>query len=68
VILNTSFNLRGEPVVTSPANAFSTYSKSEMDSLVMGSFIVDKQPVSPSHSTVAVGDVVDENAEAPTRS
>jgi carbamoyltransferase len=68
VILNTSFNLRGEPVVTTPANAFSTYSKSEMDSLVMGSFIVDKQPVTSSHSTVAVGNVVDENAEAPTRS
>jgi carbamoyltransferase len=42
VILNTSFNLRGEPIVTTPANAFSTFSKSEMDSLVLGNFIVDK--------------------------
>jgi carbamoyltransferase len=42
VVLNTSFNLRGEPIVTTPANAFSTFSKSEMDTLVLGNFIVDK--------------------------
>jgi carbamoyltransferase len=42
VVLNTSFNLRGEPIVTTPANAFSTFSKSEMDSLILGNFIVDK--------------------------
>jgi carbamoyltransferase len=43
VVLNTSFNLRGEPIVTTPANAFSTFAKSEMDSLVLGNFIVDKR-------------------------
>ncbi len=42
VILNTSFNLRGEPIVTTPANAFSTFSKSEMDTLVLDNFVVDK--------------------------
>ena len=42
VILNTSFNLKGEPVVTTPANAFSTFSKSEMDCLVMGNHVVEK--------------------------
>lgn len=42
VILNTSFNLKGEPVVTTPANAFNTFSKSEMDCLVLGNYIVDK--------------------------
>ncbi|HEV2176107.1 MAG TPA: carbamoyltransferase [Terriglobia bacterium] len=42
VVLNTSFNLKGEPVVNTPANAFNTYSKSEMDSLVLGNFVVDK--------------------------
>jgi len=47
VILNTSFNLRGEPIVNTPANAFSTFSKSEMDSLVLGNFIVDKPDSSP---------------------
>jgi carbamoyltransferase len=43
VILNTSFNLKGEPVVTTPANAFSTFSKSEMDCLVMGNHVVEKE-------------------------
>ncbi len=43
VLLNTSFNLRGEPVVTTPANAFSTFSRSEMDCLVMGNYIVEKK-------------------------
>ena len=43
VVLNTSFNLRGEPIVTTPANAFNTFSKSEMDSLVMENFLVEKR-------------------------
>lgn len=43
VILNTSFNLKGEPIVNTPANAFNTFSKSEMDSLILGNYIVDKQ-------------------------
>lgn len=42
VLLNTSFNLKGEPIVTTPANAFSTFSKSEMDCLVMENFLVEK--------------------------
>ena len=43
VILNTSFNLKGEPIVNTPANAFNTFSKSDMDALVLGNFIIDKQ-------------------------
>lgn len=43
VVLNTSFNLRGEPIVTTPANAFNTFSKSEMDTLVLGNFLVEKR-------------------------
>lgn len=42
VVLNTSFNLRGEPIVTTPANAFSTFSRSEMDCLVLGNFLIEK--------------------------
>jgi carbamoyltransferase len=66
VILNTSFNLRGEPIVTTPANAFSTYSKSEMDSLVLGNFIVDKAAAA-SHSAVPDTAELDEPL-APARS
>ena len=42
-VLNTSFNLKGEPIVNTPANAFNTFSKSEMDTLVLGNIIVEKQ-------------------------
>ncbi|MGO9272293.1 MAG: carbamoyltransferase [Terriglobia bacterium] len=42
VVLNTSFNLKGEPIVNTPANAFNTYSKSEMDCLVLGDYLVEK--------------------------
>jgi len=43
VVLNTSFNLRGEPIVNTPADAFNTFSKSEMDSLVLENFLVEKE-------------------------
>jgi carbamoyltransferase len=42
VILNTSFNLKGEPIVSSPAEAFSTFSRCGMDVLVLGNHIVEK--------------------------
>ncbi len=41
-VLNTSFNLKGEPIVNTPANAFNTFVKSEMDALVLGNFVVEK--------------------------
>lgn len=42
VVLNTSFNLRGEPIVTSPANAFRTFSNSGIDMLVLENCVVRK--------------------------
>ncbi len=42
VILNTSFNLKGEPVVNTPAEAFNSFYKSGMDYLILGNYIVDK--------------------------
>ena len=42
VLLNTSFNLRGEPIVASPANAFRTFSKSGIDVLVLENFMIRK--------------------------
>jgi carbamoyltransferase len=43
VLLNTSFNLKGEPIVNTPAEAFSTFARSGMDVLVMGHHLVDKK-------------------------
>ena len=42
VVLNTSFNLKGEPVVNSPDHAISTFLRSDMDTLVMGQTMVSK--------------------------
>jgi len=42
VLLNTSFNLRGEPIVNTPQNALNTFRKSDIDQLVMGNFLVKK--------------------------
>ncbi len=42
VILNTSFNLKGEPIVETPAQAFNTFSRSEMDVLYLGNYIIEK--------------------------
>lgn len=46
VLLNTSFNLKGEPIVATPADAYATFIRSGMDALVMGSFLVEKEGVS----------------------
>lgn len=43
VLLNTSFNLRGEPIVASPADALTTFSASGLDALVLEDCLVQKQ-------------------------
>ncbi len=42
VLLNTSFNLKGEPIVNTPAEAFNTFNQSGMDVLVLGDCVVEK--------------------------
>ena len=42
VILNTSFNLRGEPMVNTPTDAISSFNRSNLDYLCMGNFIIKK--------------------------
>lgn len=42
VLLNSSFNRRGEPIVETPANAIKTFQWSGLDCLVCGPFIVRK--------------------------
>ncbi len=43
IILNTSFNVQGEPMVNSPTDALNTFINSGLDLLVLGDFIIDKQ-------------------------
>ena len=42
VLLNTSYNLRGEPIVTTPQNAWSTFHNSGIDTLVLENFLITK--------------------------
>lgn len=42
VLVNTSFNVRGEPIVCTPQEAYRSFLATEMDVLVLGEFVVDK--------------------------
>jgi len=43
IIINTSFNVRGEPIVRSPTDAFNCFMGTELDYLVIGNCILDKK-------------------------
>ncbi len=43
VIVNTSFNVRGEPIVCTPEDAYRCFTRTNMDYLVLGSYLIDKQ-------------------------
>ena len=43
VIINTSFNVRGEPIVETPTDAFSCFMRTEMDNLVLGNYLISKK-------------------------
>ena len=42
VVLNTSFNLKGEPIVNTPQEAFNTFTQSGMDVLALGEYVIEK--------------------------
>jgi carbamoyltransferase len=42
VIVNTSFNVRGEPIVCNPADAFACFARTAIDALVIGPFLVER--------------------------
>ena len=47
VLLNTSFNLRGEPIVCTPHDAYLCFMRSGIDYLVMENFLLDKKKMKP---------------------
>ena len=47
VIVNTSFNVRGEPIVCTPEHAFMCFMRTQMDYLVLNNFLVAKRSVKP---------------------
>jgi carbamoyltransferase len=42
VIINTSFNVRGEPLVLTPQDAYRCFMRTEIDCLMLGNFLIDK--------------------------
>jgi carbamoyltransferase len=47
IIINTSFNVRGEPIVCTPEDAYRCFMRTEMDYLVLNSFLLDKKEQPP---------------------
>ena len=43
VLLNTSLNVQGEPIVSTPESALNTFESSGLDTLVMGNFMIDRE-------------------------
>lgn len=52
VIINTSFNVRGEPIVESPMDAYKCFMRTEMDVLVMGNCILRKEEQPEFHDDI----------------
>jgi carbamoyltransferase len=57
VLVNTSFNVRGEPPVCTPEEAFRCFMRTEMDYLVLGNFLLDKMQQDPAN--VVKGEAID---------
>jgi carbamoyltransferase len=47
VIINTSFNVRGEPIVAAPEHAFTCFMRTNMDYLLLGNFLLEKKEQKP---------------------
>ncbi len=47
VLVNTSFNVRGEPIVCTPADAYRCFMRTELDFLVMDNYLLEKQEQPP---------------------
>src|SRR3990172_9699808 len=47
VIINTSFNVRGEPIVCTPEDAHLCFMRTNMDYLLMGNYLVEKEEMKP---------------------
>jgi carbamoyltransferase len=51
VVVNTSFNVRGEPIVCTPTDAYRTFVNTGIDALVIGNFVVKEKPAAVDYSS-----------------
>ena len=47
VLVNTSFNVRGEPIVCTPKDAYLCFMRTEMDYLILNNFLLKKEDQKP---------------------
>ena len=59
LIINTSFNVRGEPIVCTPDDAYRCFMRTNMDYLVIGSFLIDKKKQNPGQVRLEEVDLFD---------
>lgn len=53
VVINTSFNVRGEPIVCSPLDAYRCFMRTEMDYLVLGNYLLSKKEQPKKSDTIS---------------
>jgi len=61
VLINTSFNVRGEPIVCTPEEAFKCFLRTNMDYLVLGSFVLDR--AKQKQGAIKIGDLSEFEAD-----
>ena len=52
VIVNTSFNVRGEPIVATPLDAYKCFMRTDIDILVLGNFVLQKEEQPEFHDDI----------------
>jgi carbamoyltransferase len=53
ILINTSFNVRDEPIVCTPEDAWRCFCRSNIDGLVIGNYYFDRQAISPANDNAA---------------
>jgi carbamoyltransferase len=64
ILLNTSFNVRGEPIVCNPFDAIMCFVRSRIDALVLEDFVIDRASVPPLWKLQAQGGMATRDASA----
>ena len=65
VLVNTSFNVRGEPIVCTPEDAYRCFMRTEMDALVLGSFVLRQEEAAARSATTSTGRRSSSSTDAP---
>ncbi len=58
VLVNTSFNVRGEPIVCTADDAYRCFRRTHMDALVVGPFVLEKRHIPGADADVLTADEV----------